>query len=284
MFKCKYCEKEFENKNQLGGHIVWCKENPNRSGKCNFNNKNNNFNKLTDNLFCRYCGKSCKNLNSLKQHEIRCKENPNRIISPICQKGHKSWNKGLTKETDDRVKHNGESISNMYKTGKITNWCNGLTKENDERLLKMSNKISNTVLDNVKNDNWHNSFSKSKIVEYNGIKFHGSWEVAFAKYLDSKSITWIRPLDKFEYIFENKTHYYTPDFYLPKYNLYIEIKGYPVEKDFIKWDFCKSKLDIYFGDDLVKYNIIESCKDVYENIPQKYRNKIFNVFEYTNTQ
>ena len=38
MFKCKYCGKEFETKEQLGGHIIWCKENPNRiesnSQKC----------------------------------------------------------------------------------------------------------------------------------------------------------------------------------------------------------------------------------------------------------
>lgn len=36
MFKCKYCGKEFETKEQLGGHMVWCKENPNRNGHSGF--------------------------------------------------------------------------------------------------------------------------------------------------------------------------------------------------------------------------------------------------------
>lgn len=29
MFKCKYCGKEFETKQQLGGHVTRCKLNPN---------------------------------------------------------------------------------------------------------------------------------------------------------------------------------------------------------------------------------------------------------------
>ena len=36
MFKCKYCGQEFDTKQKLGGHIVWCKENPNRDGKSGF--------------------------------------------------------------------------------------------------------------------------------------------------------------------------------------------------------------------------------------------------------
>ena len=28
MYKCKYCNREFERRHQLIGHIPWCKENP----------------------------------------------------------------------------------------------------------------------------------------------------------------------------------------------------------------------------------------------------------------
>ena len=64
-----------------------------------------------DDLFCKYCGKECKNKNSLVQHEIRCKCNPNKCNMDITpregfnNKGRVAWNKGLTKETDDRVKN-----------------------------------------------------------------------------------------------------------------------------------------------------------------------------------
>ena len=276
MFKCKYCGKEFESKQKLGGHIIWCKDNPNRNGKSNFNKK---LEKSYDyDLFCQYCGKQCKNLNSLKQHEIRCKENPNRIkLSPICKcnYSHVAWNKGLTKDIDERVRKNGESISNGYKTGRIKTWSDGLTKESDVRLQSLSQKVSKTILNKVKNDEWHNSFGKSRIVIYNGIEFHGHWEVKFAKYLDMLQIEWKRNTDKFEYFFDGKVRYYTPDFYIPKNDLYIEIKGYPTKKDFCKWDlFPKDKkLNIYFGDDLYNLGIIEDYKDVYRDVSPKYRFK-----------
>ena len=230
---------------------------------------------------CKYCGRVCKNKNSLAQHEIRCKLNPNRIeLSPICihARSHTAWNKGLTKDNDERVRKNADSIANGYKTGRIKNWCDGLTKDTDERLLKLSNKVSKTVLFKVKNDTWHNSFGKSKIVKYNNIDFHGHWEVEFAKYLDNLQIGWVRNTDKFKYKFDNKTRYYTPDFYIPNLDLYIEIKGYPTEKDFCKWNSfpADKKLNIYFGDELYDLNIIDEYRDVYKSVPLKYRKK-FNI-------
>lgn len=62
------------------------------------------YNKL-DVLYCKYCGKECKNKNSLIQHEIRCKENPNKIDTSNSwnNKNRQVWNKGLTKETDERI-------------------------------------------------------------------------------------------------------------------------------------------------------------------------------------
>ena len=39
----------------------------------------------------------------------------------------------------------------------------------------------------------------------------------------------------FEYEWENKIHLYFPDFYLPDYDIYIEVKGYERERDRCKW-------------------------------------------------
>ena len=73
--------------------------------------------------YCKYCGKECKNLNSLHNHERLCKLNPNRQESPWVKynltKGN-VWNKGLTKETDDRVKWQGQTFSQRVKEGIIT--------------------------------------------------------------------------------------------------------------------------------------------------------------------
>lgn len=80
---CKYCGKEFDSAQKLGGHIIHCKMNPDyEKNKINCNNftKYNNDIKLDTTIYyCQYCGKECKGKNSLRQHEIRCKENPNRI-------------------------------------------------------------------------------------------------------------------------------------------------------------------------------------------------------------
>lgn len=126
MFKCKYCGREFEKKQQLAGHIVWCEYNPNRNGKSGFvkynklpkkKNVTRKSDELRDDLFCQYCGKQCKNINSLRTHEVRCKQNPNRIP----------------------IKHNNLEEFNRNKTSV---WNKGLTKENDERIAKMAKNKS----------------------------------------------------------------------------------------------------------------------------------------------
>lgn len=67
--------------------------------------------------YCKYCGKECKNKNSLIQHEIRCKENPNKIDTSNSwnNKNKQVWNKGLTKETDERVNLLSKKISDSLK-------------------------------------------------------------------------------------------------------------------------------------------------------------------------
>ena len=36
-------------------------------------------------------------------------------------------------------------------------------------------------------------------------------------------------------MWNNSEHIYFPDFYLPEYNYYIEVKGYQRERDLYKW-------------------------------------------------
>ena len=55
-----------------------------------------------------------------------------------------------------------------------------------------------------------------------------TWEVAMAKRLDHLKITWTRHEDM-KLVYFSKTgrrRNYIPDFYLPEYNAYIEVKGY----------------------------------------------------------
>lgn len=72
----------------------------------------------------------------------------------------------------------------------------------------------------------------------------GGWEEKVAKYLDDKKIVWNRPKQGIRYYFENKEHYYFPDFYLQNLDLYIEVKGMKTEKDDAKWKQFPFKLKV----------------------------------------
>lgn len=56
-------------------------------------------------LDCKFCGKTCKNKNSLSNHERLCRSNPDKQDCMLPVKT--VWNKGLTADTDDRVKQHG---------------------------------------------------------------------------------------------------------------------------------------------------------------------------------
>lgn len=116
-----------------------------------------NFEKETyhldhDDLFCKFCGKECKNKNSLVQHEIRCKENPNKInacISNFNNIGRIAWNKGLTKETDERVKQRGLNLHNNVKSGKTIFKGHIHSEETKEKLSTIRKKYLSENPDKV---------------------------------------------------------------------------------------------------------------------------------------
>lgn len=56
--------------------------------------------------------------------------------------------------------------------------------------------------------------------EYCGVMLDSSWEILFAQWLDSYSISWERP-GPLEY---DGRHYF-PDFYLSEFNLFVDVKN-----------------------------------------------------------
>jgi DNA-directed RNA polymerase subunit RPC12/RpoP len=238
---CKYCGKEFDTPQKLGGHIIHCKMNPNYDKNklsCNNFTKVNNDRKLDTTIYyCQYCGKECKGKNSLVQHEIRCKENPNKINLEY-----------LSNRDYSNVNFNP---SNQFiKAKKLGLPIPEVSEETRKKLGKgwrdkhlpdeMKNKISLTMKRVVKEKpesyNGVNINGKVKKYDYNGIKLDGSWELLVAQYLDFNNIKWERPRKGFEYIWNNDIHIYYPDFYLIDYNVYIEVKGFETERDYIKWE------------------------------------------------
>lgn len=86
----------------------------------------------------------------------------------------------------------------------------------------------------------NNSGGKSKWFDINGIKVQGTWERDIAIKFNELNIEWIKPkTNNSIWIYEKdgKQHSYSPDFYLPEFDIYIEIKGY-------WWGDDKNKMDI----------------------------------------
>jgi hypothetical protein len=65
-----------------------------------------------------------------------------------------------------------------------------------------------------------------KWYDLNGVKVQGSWEFRFGIFLNEQKIDWRR--EKLKY---DVHRHYTPDFFLPVYNLYIEVKGWWKTRD-----------------------------------------------------
>lgn len=185
-------------------------------------------------LKCKYCDKECKNNNSLAQHEIRCKLNPNKIdlsyIKPGHSKGHKGTNQFI------KAKELGLSqpiVSNETRI-KLGNIWKGKT-HTDEEKIKISQGIRKAIINNPESYSSTNVNGRIKHYIFNGIKLDGLWELEVAKYLEENNIKWERPKNGFTYMWNNSEHIYFPDFYLPEYNYYIEVKGYQRERDLYKW-------------------------------------------------
>ena len=82
-------------------------------------------------------------------------------------RGKKSWAKGLTKETDDRIKKRGDATSlgrkAAFDRGDITIWSKGLTRETDDRIKALSEQIKNDFKSG-KRKAWHTNASANNDV------------------------------------------------------------------------------------------------------------------------
>jgi predicted DNA-binding protein YlxM (UPF0122 family) len=96
------------------------------------------------------------------------------------------------------------------------------------------------------------------------------WEVKTADYLTGNGINWYY---EYEWLPLNQTMRYLPDFFLPKYNCYIEVKGRKKECDMKKFMLAKNKYKILLwdGEELLKLGIITNAGDTQLN--RKYRNE-----------
>lgn len=168
---------------------------------------------------CEFEGDTVQSVSShwWRNHTEDGKSHSSIEIGTKYAEGRVAWNKGLSTETDERVKSLGETISavqqEQVKNGTYVPRSMGL-KARKELSIRQS---------------LHNSGGKSKWYVVNGVKVQGTWERNVATKLCEMNIKWSKPstnTDIFSYVKNGKVKSYAPDFYLPEYDIYLEIKGY----------------------------------------------------------
>ncbi len=162
------------------------------------------------------------------------------------------WNKGLSKELDERVKQYSDSIKSTV-TKKVEDGTFKPNTASEEYLKKLSEEQSK-----------RNRGGRTKWFRFekNGgqiVNLQGTWEVRFAKILESIDPDWVRPNKPLKWVDDDGNEKrYTPDFYSPKTNKYYEVKGYWWGDDKRKMELVLEqnsdlKIEMIFKDDLLRY-------------------------------
>lgn len=89
-----------------------------------------------ENLICEFCQKEWKKGRSYKNHIICCSKNPNRIYKSGMT-GKTAWNKGLTKETDERVNQIHRTRKLSIKNGKYVPHGTKHSEETKQKIRKI---------------------------------------------------------------------------------------------------------------------------------------------------
>lgn len=132
--------------------------------------------------------------------------------------------------------------------------------------IETRDKLSKTMASRMKGRK-----ISSKRFNHNGIILESSWEKKVADTLDLNNVDWIRPEPLVYYLEDGSIHRYFPDFYLPKYNVYLDPKNsYVLKKDQKKLELVQQANDItllILNENELAWNVI---KDRIENICRKH--------------
>ena len=167
---------------------------------------------------CKFCSKEYTNKSGYSNHVRRCPSNPDRIMEIFTEQGRErcrqatiDLNKWIWDDPVIREKHR----QSMHRA----------VKENPES-YSSSNR------------------GRTKQIIVDGIKLQGQWEVDFYLWAKEAGLNPKRPDTAFRYEW-NGEHWYYPDFYIESLDLYVEVKGYEIERDRAKWrDFPKKLIII----------------------------------------
>ena len=207
---------------------------------------------------CSICNKYISN-NNIQKHALTCNGTKIKKIRGVdydpnwgyAAGTRKSWNTGLTAETDIRVAKNAIAISKSVE-GKQPTGCFGWTK--DQRSKNAKEKNFGGYRQNAGRS------KKYKVIDSFGKEtcLQSSYEMKCADILQSLSIKWNRP-GSLKY---NNRNYFA-DFYLPEYDIYLDPKN-----------SYKARLDKEKIDAVIQQNNVKVFVLLKEQITEEYISSI----------
>lgn len=172
-------------------------------------------------LNCKFCNKLCKNINSLTQHQRLCPNNAERVyISHTI--GIRSWNNGLTKDTDERVAASSVALKTYYANHPAAGCCSKDFLGSEKHRLGSS-----------KGGGYRENAGRSKKYKVNDsygkeVVLQSTYELETSIILNEMGINWIRPKSL---LYDNRKRYYA-DFYLVEYDVWLDPKNdYKAKQD-----------------------------------------------------
>lgn len=227
---CSTCDREISSSN-YERHVSSCKPVKKKINiEKSWLQENGNFK-------CPYCGKEYK-LNGISYHIWKNHTEDGKEFRPT--KGMEPWNKGLSKENDDRMLLIGKKVSNKLK-GKEGR------KHTDESKKKLSKIAKKNGLGG------HTSKKSIHYMQKDGtsVYLQSNYEVTVAQDLDLNDINWVRPEPLIWVDENNESHRYYPDFYLTDFNVYLDPKNdYLIKKD-------KRKIELVMKQNNVKVLVLD---------------------------
>lgn len=206
-------------------------------------------------FICKHCQKEFENFNTSQKanHARWCEKNPKR--QQYCTGAKQLQTQEVIQKRTLGIKkaHLEGKYINSSKKSLETRTKNGTLKHRPESIELIRQKAL---------DSKHRRLCRSirEYVKKDGsvVKLDSSWEEALAKRLDDIDVEWTRPEEPIQYVgVDGKKHNYFPDFYLPKYDLYLD----PKNPAAINAQKVKIKLLLEMMSNLLIIDTLEKCKD-----------------------
>ena len=192
---------------------------------------------LQDSYTCEFCGKVFKTGRQLGGHTAHCPKHPNK------------------QKHDLAAKRGGKLLKFHLQTGFVVHPFKGKHLSNEHKEKLSIARAKNLVNEYLPKEWTHIRWYKVKNLKAEEFSVRGTWEVNVAKRLNDLGIYWIKA-SPISYKSDIVRHY-TPDFYLPNKDAYIEVKGRYTDEDKLKMKLVKEQhpeLKIYF---LLQQNYID---------------------------